>query len=115
MMTEAQVQQRRQALRQANTVRTQRAEIKRRLAEGELTLAQLLSDPPPAVCNATIGEVLEWAPGIGEWRSKRILGGGQGSPGVGRTVHVEHLSEASKSRILARFEEWVPLRYAPCG
>lgn len=113
MVTEAQRQQRREALLRANKVRTARAEIKRQLADCEVTLAELLDDPPPAILNAPIGDVLEWAPGIGRWRSGRILAAGTGSPGVGRMVHIEHLSDASKGRILARYEEWVPFRYAP--
>lgn len=107
--------QRREALRRANKVRSARAEIKRQLAAGEVTLAQLLSDPPPAIYSATIGTVLEWVPGIGHWRSGRILATGHGSPGVGRGVHVDCLSQASKDRILVRLEEWVPYRYGRIG
>lgn len=112
MMTQEQLQQRRDALQRANGVRTARAEIKRQLAEGEVTLRELLEDPPSPIHNAPIGAVLEWVPGIGHWRAGRILASGPGSPGVGRGIHVGHLSDASKGRILARFEEYVPFRYA---
>lgn len=114
-MTEQQLGQRREALLKANTVRTSRAEIKRQLLEGELTFAELLEDPPRAVLNAQIGDVLEWLPGIGKWRTQRILAPGPGAPGVGRMVLIEHLSPATKERILSRYEEWVPYRYAPAA
>jgi hypothetical protein len=107
--------QRREALQRANRVRSQRAGIKRQLADGELTFAELLAEPPTAIRTATIGSVLEWVPGIGHWRAGRILAQGPGSPGVGRGVLMGHLSEASKRRILARYETYVPFRYAPAG
>jgi hypothetical protein len=85
-----------------------RAGIKRELADGACTLAELLLDPPAVILKAPIGEVLEWVPGVGPWRCGRILAAGPGSPGVGRMLHVEHLSNASKQRILTRFEMHVP-------
>jgi hypothetical protein len=115
MVEDARKEQRQKALGRANTVRTKRAEIKRQMAEGELTLAELLYDPPAEVRNAEIGQVLEWAPGIGKYRASRILAGGPGSPGCGRMVHIENLSQATRERILDRLEEWVPYRYATCG
>jgi hypothetical protein len=110
-----QQQQRREALQRANQVRSQRAEIKRQLVDGELTFAELLASPPLAIHTATIGTVLEWVPGIGHWRAGRILAGGPGSPGVGRGVLMASLSDGSKNRILVRYETWVPFRYAPAG
>jgi hypothetical protein len=115
MLTEARTEQRRDALRNANKVRVERAEVKRQLVDGELSFEALLSDPPTAVLNVPIGVVLEWAPGIGRWRSNRILASERGGPIVGRMVHLENISEATKARILARYERWVPLRYSPCG
>jgi hypothetical protein len=108
--------QRNMALKRANKVRVARAEIKRQLGAGEITLAELLEDPPPAAAGAKIGEVLVWARGIGEYRMSRILAGGPGSPGVGPMVTIEHLSDATKERILARFEKWAPFSYFhDCG
>jgi hypothetical protein len=112
MLTEQQLTQRTNALHSANRVRTRRAEIKRDLASGDLLLAELLEDPPREVLKATIGEVLEWMPGIGHWRAKRILAPGTGAPGVGRDLAIGHLSPASKRRIVMRYEEIRPWRYA---
>lgn len=81
--------------------------------EGEVTLGELLEDPPPAIASATIGNLLEWVPGIGHWRAGRILAAGPGSPGVTRGVLVGQLSDASRRRISARYHQWVPFRYAP--
>lgn len=114
-MTAEQLEQRRDALRRANRVRSDRAAIKRQLAAGELRLDALLIEPPDAIAGATIGVVLEWVPGIGHWRAGRILATGPGSPGVNRGVPLEHLSDASKERIIARFHEWVPFRYSQIG
>jgi hypothetical protein len=111
MVSEAQRRQRSSALGKANHVRTRRAEIKRQLHAFELELEDLLNDPPPEVEKATIGEVLEWLPGIGHWRSQRILSTGYGSPGVGRMVPICNLSYASKDRIVRRYEEIRPNSY----
>jgi hypothetical protein len=105
--------QRDQALARANKVRRARAEIKRQLGCGDVTLADLLADPPEPIANARIGDVLVWARGIGSYRASRILAGGPGSPGVGAAVQIAHLSDATIARILVRFEEWVPFKYAP--
>lgn len=105
--------QRDEALAHANKVRRARAEIKRQLGCGEVTLADLLADPPATIANAKIGDVLVWARGIGRYRASRILAGGPGSPGVGAAVQVAHLSDTTVARILARFEEWVPFNYSP--
>lgn len=113
MLDQQQLEQRRDALLRANRVRSERAEIKRRLAAGEVTLTELLDDPPPAIATATIGSVLEWVPGIGHWRAGRILAAGPGSPGVTRGVPVCKLSDTSRVRIRTRYEQWVPFRYAP--
>src|SRR4051812_50192010 len=83
MVLQEQQQQRREALQRANQVRSQRAEIKRQLVDGELTFAELLASPPLAIHTATIGTVLEWVPGIGHWRGGRVLGGGPRPPGGG--------------------------------
>lgn len=111
VLTEAQLDQRRRALRSANNVRTKRAEVKIQLLEGTLSLEQLIWDPPVECEGATIGEVLTWVPGIGNWRAKRILAPGSGAPGVGRDVELVHLSPASKRRIIVRYEEIRPWRY----
>jgi hypothetical protein len=111
MVSDAQKEQRNHALKRANGVRSRRAEIKRQLHAREIELEDLLADPPPEILRATIGEVLEWCPGIGKWRSQRILASGIGNPGVGRMVPVAMLSSASKGRVLARYEEIRPGSY----
>jgi hypothetical protein len=106
VMTEQQLGQRRNALGKANRVRSDRAEIKRQLVEGEITFDALLAHPPDAIVHATIGEVLLWAPGIGKWRKQRILG----QVAIPHTVKIESLSERSKARLAESYEEWVPYR-----
>jgi hypothetical protein len=111
MVSEKQREQRERALQLANHVRQARAEIKRQLNASELTFEQLLEDPPPEVLTASVGEVLLWLPGIGPWRSQRILAKGPGNPGVGRTVEIGHLSRVSKGRLVERYYEIRPNSY----
>ena len=46
------------ALRLANDVRRERAELKRRIAEGGLTAAEVLLDPSPAAAGCSLADLL---------------------------------------------------------
>jgi hypothetical protein len=50
--------QRLRALERANAVRLARAELKRRIAEGEATAADIILDPPDEALSWAIGELL---------------------------------------------------------
>jgi hypothetical protein len=65
--------QRRAALKQANTVRQLRAETKRALKAAELDLADLLVEPPDFLLSASVAKLLHAAPGYGEVRVNRLL------------------------------------------
>lgn len=112
---EARVQQRERALQEANRVRMRRADIKRQLSTGEVELAGLVMEPPEEIYTVKIGSLLEWAPGIGPFRSSKILMGGYGAPGVGRNVKLEHLSHSTRQRICKRIELTHPVRFAAAG
>lgn len=59
------------ALRKANQVRYERADLKRDLIAGTVTLAQVLERE--CVENAPVRDVLAWQPGWGTYRITRVL------------------------------------------
>jgi hypothetical protein len=107
--TETVREQRRAALNRANEVRTARKEIKEQLAAGALELAELIQNPPGEVDKAEIGDVLEWMPGIGRTRVRKILA----SSGVSRSVQMRYLSGATRGRIIAQLDVYAPVTVRP--
>lgn len=112
METEARVRQRDEALAEANRIRSARRRIKDQLARGEVDLRELVMEPPDEILTAEIGQVLEWAPGIGRFRATKILSSGNGGPIVGRAVKLEHLSTSTRVRICGRLALTHPVRVA---
>jgi hypothetical protein len=66
-------EQRLRALKQANEVRTARAQLKRELASGKIELVEILTDPPPCARTARVRDLLMVLPRIGSVRAGRIL------------------------------------------
>jgi DNA uptake protein ComE-like DNA-binding protein len=68
-------EQRAAALVKAAAVRTERADLKARLASGELTLAAALDaiDTDDAVANIKVLSLLESLPGVGKVKARRIM------------------------------------------
>jgi guanylate kinase len=60
--------------------RKERAETKRQLSNGEISIFAVLSDPRPAIRKMRILELLESVPGIGKVRAKLIIDRNQISP-----------------------------------
>ena len=60
------------ALRVANTHRSATATIKTRLRHRDITLREILNDPPPELHRHMTWEVLLWAPGIGRMRLRAL-------------------------------------------
>jgi hypothetical protein len=65
--------QRLDALKLANTVRQQRAEIKQALRRGDVSIAELLVTPPEFLLTARLSQILLAAPGYGQVRVSRLL------------------------------------------
>jgi hypothetical protein len=65
--------QRLRALERANEVRLARAELKRRIAEGEASVAEVLQDPPHAAHSWAIGELLMSQRRWGSTRCRKFL------------------------------------------
>lgn len=65
--------QRLRALERANAVRLARAELKRRIAEGEASAADVILDPPDAALTWEIGELLRSQRRWGGTRCRKFL------------------------------------------
>jgi hypothetical protein len=65
--------QRRRALEQANAVRLARAELKRRIASGEISAAEVILDCPEAALRLTIAELLTAQRRWGTTRCRKFL------------------------------------------
>lgn len=66
-------QQRMEALRRANDIRSERARLKERLRTGELTITQVLEDPPTCVHTAKVLDLVLAAPKYGRVKANRLL------------------------------------------
>jgi hypothetical protein len=62
-----------EALRQANDVRRQRAEIKHALCSGTASIVELLVTPPAYLMTAKLAQILLAVPGYGQVRVNRLL------------------------------------------
>jgi len=65
--------QRAEALTQANSIRERRALLKRRLRDGDESLATLILDPPDYLRTARIEMWIMTTPGVGKVRSHSLL------------------------------------------
>jgi hypothetical protein len=65
--------QRSRALSHANHVRVARARLKRRLASGHGSAAEIISAPPYNLVTMPVGQILLSQPGWGPVRSRRLL------------------------------------------
>jgi S13-like protein len=61
------------SLARANEVRVERAHLKRALASGSVTFAEVLANPPACARTAAVGDLLLAVPGIGPAKSARAL------------------------------------------
>lgn len=95
-----QERQRSVALARANEIRTARKVIREQAKEGIVDVGELLLLPPDVLDTMKVGDVIQWAPGIGEWRMKRILAGLARS-----NAKVSHLGIATRRRIVERLRE----------
>jgi hypothetical protein len=65
--------QRLEALKRANAVRSERAELKRALRSGTVDIAELLLSPPEYLLGATLSQIILASPGYGQVRVNRLL------------------------------------------
>lgn len=100
-------EQRARALQSANQIRLRRAELRREAKAGKVDIADVIESPPDWLLTAQVGMVVEFAPGVGEWRARRILMGL-----AARTTRVDRLGAATRRRIANRVREMARLPYS---
>jgi hypothetical protein len=66
-------QQRIDALRRANDIRSERARLKERLRTGQLVIVEVLNDPPACVHTAKVLDLLLAVPKYGRVKANRVL------------------------------------------
>ena len=89
-------QQRRRALEEANRVRFARADAKRDLKSGELTLYDLLMNPPEELKGAKVEEMLLAVKGMGRVKVTKILR----EAGVSRSKTLVGLTHGQRDRLI---------------
>jgi hypothetical protein len=70
---ERSLDQRMEALRRANEIRSLRAQLKRDLKEGNVQIASVISDPPEYVQTAKVFDMLIAVPKYGKVKATRFL------------------------------------------
>jgi hypothetical protein len=89
-----------QALAQANRVRLARAELKRRVADGELSVADVLLDVPWQAESMTIADLLMSQHRWGRTRCRRFLNGIQ----MSETKTIGSMTERQRRVLAARLK-----------
>jgi hypothetical protein len=92
--------QRLQALERANMVRLARAGLKRRIAEGELSAAEVILTNPPEVATWTVGELLRSQRRWGGTRCRKFLSPYQ----ISEVKRIETLTDRQRRLLAAQLE-----------
>lgn len=83
------------ALAKANEIRSARAKYKKDLADRIIGPQQLLFETPDYVLDVAVFEAVQWIPGIGFERAKRILL----AAGISRTLPMGAIRGGHRDRI----------------
>ena len=62
-----------EALKRANDIRVKRAQLKKNLKSGEISIEQILADPPEFVSTAKVFDMLLAVPKFGRVKATRLL------------------------------------------
>ena len=89
--------QRMEALRRANEVRVQRAKLKKDLKVGEVSIDEVLADPPEFLLTAKVFDMLLSVPKFGRVKATRFLNQCR----VSQSKTVGGLSERQRSELIA--------------
>lgn len=92
--------QRLRALERANEVRFARAELKRRIAEGELSAAQVIIANPREVASWTVGDLLMCQRRWGGTRCRKFLGRNQ----ISEVKRIGALTDRQRRLLAAQLE-----------
>jgi hypothetical protein len=94
---ERSLDQRRQALKRANHIRTLRAQLKRDLKAGRVQIVNLLRDPPEYLLTAKVYDMLMAVPKYGRVKTARVLKACRISP----SKTFDGLSERQRNEIIS--------------
>lgn len=97
--TEAARVQREAARARANYIRMSRAALKRRVRDGEVSVAEILEDPPEYARGMKISALLLALPHVGHHRVRKLLRGI-----CGEDLTLDRLSEYTRGRVIERVE-----------
>ena len=109
MTPERNLDQRMDALRAANEVRALRAQLKRDLKAGRVSIGPLLLDPPPYLETAKVFDMLLALPKYGRVKATKILQSRQVSPS--KTFGA--LSERQRAELAERLHRSLPISDGP--
>lgn len=101
MTTATQIEQPMEALKVANDIRSHRAQIKRDLHAGRQKILPLFLDPPAAIANAYVSELLRSLRGFGRTRADKTLADARVSP----TRRVANLTERERGALILRLRK----------
>ncbi len=93
--------QRMEALQRANQIRTRRAQLKRELRAGRLSVERLLAEPPEYLETAKVVDVLLAVPKVGRVKANKVLQQCRISP----SKTVGGLSERQRAELVALLRE----------
>ncbi len=97
---ERSLDQRMEALKRANGIRTKRAQLKRDLKAGRVRIATLLLDPPEYVETAKVFDMLLAVPKYGRVKTNRILNQCRISP----SKTIGGLSERQRKELVTQLQ-----------
>jgi hypothetical protein len=97
---ERSLDQRMEALKRANGIRTQRARLKRDLKAGKVNIRTLLLDPPEYVETAKVFDMLLAVPKYGRVKTNRILNQCRVSP----SKTIGGLSERQRKELVTQLQ-----------
>lgn len=93
------LEQRLDALRRANEIRSRRARLKKDLKKGTVEIDQILSSPPEFIRTAKVADILMAVPNCGKVKSAKLLNHCRISP----NKTVGGLSERQRRELIALF------------
>ena len=91
--------QRMDALRRANEIRVRRAQLKKDLKDGRVSIEEILSDPPEYVSTAKVFDMLMAVPKFGRVKAARFLN----TCRISQSKTVGGLSERQRAELVALF------------
>ena len=92
------------ALEQANRIRLARAELKRRIAKGDVAVADVLLDPSDEIAGMELYELLTSQKRWGTTRCAKFMD----SIGLNETKTIRSLTERQRSAMAAVLQRWTP-------